>query len=382
LKPWERVLAAFEHRPADKVPIYQAGLSSGVASAVLGREAYVGGGIQQWRESRALWNGPDAHQEFLERSIQDPIDLAEALDLDLVRPVYWRMGEKPAKRIDDFSFLYGDPEGDWRVMRFDPETELYQIAERSSRRERTMADLELEVEDAERALENYRPSADSYVATYGPALEAFKNKRAVPGGGIALNINYLEPAWLEAIALRPDLVARIFDVKAEQAARAAGAQAEVGLRYLMGGGDFSSQRGPFYSPAKFHELTLPRLQKISEAVHRNGQFHMFASDGDLWPVADDLFGAAGVDCFYEIDRKAGMDLRKLRRRFPGLTLLGNISSYVLHCGSRDDVIGETTDCLDAAKEFGSIIVGCSNQVVSQTPMENFWAMMETLHEQR
>ena len=94
MKPWERVLAAFEHRPADKVPIYQAGLSSGVASAVLGREAYVGGGIQQWRESRALWNGPDAHQEFLERSIQDPIDLAEALDLDLVRPVYWRRSRR------------------------------------------------------------------------------------------------------------------------------------------------------------------------------------------------------------------------------------------------------------------------------------------------
>ena len=43
--PKERIAAVFDHQPTDKVPIYQAGFSSRVASAVLGREAYVGGGI-------------------------------------------------------------------------------------------------------------------------------------------------------------------------------------------------------------------------------------------------------------------------------------------------------------------------------------------------
>ena len=33
-------------------------------------------------------------------------------------------------------------------------------------------------------------------------------------------------------------------------------------------------------------------------------------------------------------------------------------------------------------EYGSIIAGPSNQVVPQTPIENFWAMMETLHRYR
>jgi len=35
-----------------------------------------------------------------------------------------------------------------------------------------------------------------------------------------------------------------------------------------------------------------------------------------------------------------------------------------------------------AKERGQIIVGCSNQVVPPTPLENFDAMMETLYENR
>ena len=105
---------------------------------------------------------------------------------------------------------------------------------------------------------------------------------------------------------------------------------------------------------------------------------MFASDGNLWPVADDLFGASGVDAYYEIDVRAGMDLRRLRERFPHLTLLGGLNSYTLHRGTRDDVVRETLAALAIAKEMGSLMVGCSNLVVCQTPLANFWAMMETL----
>ena len=61
---------------------------------------------------------------------------------------------------------------------------------------------------------------------------------------------------------------------------------------------------------------LPRLQKISRCCHDLGVYHLFASDGDLWPVADDLFGRSGIDGYYEIDKLAGMDLRRLREAQP------------------------------------------------------------------
>ncbi len=379
--PKERVMAAFEKRPTDKIPIYQAGFSSKAASYVLGRDAFVGGGRNQWRESTALWEGPEAHAEFLERTMRDAVELCTKLDLDLVRTQYWRMPEKPTKKIDEFTFMYGDPEGAWRIMRHDPESELYQIIDQSPKPELTIDDIERSVESAEAALENYHPTAASY-ADYVKASEAFNHQRAVHGTGVGCNINYKEPVWLEAIALRPDLVARHFMVQAERANRAADAQHEVGIRILFGGGDFCSQQGPFYSPKAFRELTTPALKKISDGCHKNGQFHCFATDGNVWPVADDLFGTAEVDCFYEIDGRAGMDLELLRTRFPHLTCLGNIASYTLHRGTKQDVIDETLDCLDKAKKYGGCVVGCSNQIVSQTPEENFWAMMDTLHKYR
>jgi acetyl-CoA C-acetyltransferase len=51
--------------------------SSRIASAILGREAHVGGGMQQYREAVAVWNGRDAHAEFLGAFQQAVLDRIE-----------------------------------------------------------------------------------------------------------------------------------------------------------------------------------------------------------------------------------------------------------------------------------------------------------------
>jgi hypothetical protein len=373
--PKERVAAAFEHRQSDKVPIYQGGFSSRVASQILGREAFVGGGIQQFREVKALWDGAEAHQEYLQRSQRDAFDLSKALDLDLVRVGYWRQYEEPSARIDEYTFRFGGGER-WRVMRLTPETELWQVIDQAPCPEPTDADLEATVDAMEAGTEAYAPQPEHF-ADMLAAIEEFGDERAVPGGGIGLCIPR-ERAWLEATALRPDLVRRYLDAQAANSARTAECMSRMGLKYLMGGGDFASARGPFYSPRAFHDLMLPGLKVISAACHAVGAYHMFASDGDLWPVSEDLFGHSGVDCFYEIDRRSGMDLRRLRQTFPDLTLLGGIASETLHIGTPEEVREETRTALEVAQELGGIIVGCSNQVVAPTPMSNFEAMMEVL----
>jgi len=380
MTPKERVHAVFEHRPTDQVPLYQAGFSSHVASYVLGRpDAHVGGGIQQWRESKALWEGESAHREFLERCRQDALDLAEKLELDYVRPSYWRMPQKPTVKLDEYTFLYGDPEGAHRIMRVNLETELYQVVEQVPAEEPTLADLERQVEAAEASLADFRPPTD--VSDDVKAAVGRFPDRAVPVGGAGIAISNRSQAWLEAVALRPDLVARHLEVQCRRAEQTCEAMAKLGFPFIQGGGDFASNNGPNYSPAAFHELMAPRLKRITAACNRYGGYHMFASDGNLWPVADDLFDYAGIDAFYEVDGMF-MGLRDLRARYPHLTLLGNICSATLHKGTREEVIAETRACMEAAKELGSIIAGCSNQIVAGTPEENFWAMMETMHEMK
>lgn len=379
--PKDRVQAAFEKRQSDRVPVYQAGFSSYAGSLVLGREAYVGGGIQQYREARALWQGEDAHAEYLQRSREDAFAIAEALDLDLIRPMYWRMAEKPTRRIDDCTFLYGSEEaGNWRVMRFDPSTELYQVAARAPRPEPTLESLERSLGDEPPPPERHQPAAAAWPDLVA-AVERFGGRRAIPGFGSGLCIPR-EPIWLEACVLRPDLLGRYLDRQVARVPANVAAMKELGLPYVCGGGDFAGPQGPLYSPRVFHDLMLPRLQQISEICHAAGCCHGFASDGNLWPVAADLFGASGVDFFYELDRRSGMDLRRMRQTYPQVTLWGGINSETLHLGTVEEVRVQALTALEAAREYSGIVVGCSNQIVIGTPPENLEVMLETLRQQQ
>ena len=121
----ERVAAAFAKRDTDKVPVCHISFSSAVASELLGREAHVGFGIQEWREARARWQGPDAHREFLERSYRDALDINRLAECDIMRFAYGRCWEKPTRLVDEHTFLfeYGD-ESEWRVLRYDPQARL------------------------------------------------------------------------------------------------------------------------------------------------------------------------------------------------------------------------------------------------------------------
>ncbi len=108
MSPKQRVEAIFNGEIPDRVPLHHAAISSAVASALLGREAYVGGGIQEWREARALWQGEEAHREYVERSYQDAIDLSMALECDIIRASYWRSPRKPTRQVDEHTFLFAD----------------------------------------------------------------------------------------------------------------------------------------------------------------------------------------------------------------------------------------------------------------------------------
>lgn len=383
MKPKERVAAAFDHQVPDRVPLHHIGFSSEAASVLLGRDAFVGGGIQQWREACALWNGPDAHAEFVERSFQDAVDVARACGNDIVRPSYWRYNLKPTRRVDDWTFVYEyGPRENWKVLKYDPGSEQAAIEPVIPPRELTFEAMEAQIVASEEGIAGYAPSENAF-AIESRAAHLLGDEFAIRVAGVGVGLPTRDIGlWMEALILRPDLIGRYLDVQVERARQNIPVLARKGFRYLFGGSDFASQEGPMYSPTAFHDLVLPRLQAVSAACHEHGAYHLFASDGNLWPVADDLFGASGIDGYYEIDRRAGMDLAQLRDRFSRLTLIGNISSHTVHLGTRDEVIAEVEAVMAQAHEIRGVIVGISNYIVPGTPAENVLALVETIERLR
>jgi len=371
-----------EGRVPDKVPFHHVSVSSRIASEILGREAHVGGGINQWREAVALWKGPDAHAEFIERTRADAIAIALAMGQDLVRPDYWRDSRKPAARIDDQTFRYEwDGGKQWEVRRLDPATELYNRIEGPPAPGLELENLEAQVEAAEERVRKHVPTESDFPdAAYAMGKLGQTHEIRVSCLGTAIPVD--NPLWMEAVLERPDLVGRMLDVQVEESIKDGRVAAGMGLTMLFGGGDFANDSGPMYSPKIFHEFVLPRLKRISEFCRGVRAHHFFGSDGNVWPVAGDLYGSSGIAGHYEADRRAGMGIGKVHEKYPDITLIGNVTSHTLHTGTPAQVEAETRDCMEEAKRTGKGIVGCSNIIICETPMANVRAMMETMEKYR
>ncbi len=369
---------AYTKQKSDHVPIYCGSVSSKFASDVLGRKAYVGGGSQRYEETFALWQGKGAHDEFLAKSKQDALDWASKLDVDFVRSSYWRYPRKPDQMMDETTFLYKRPDKTHYVMRYYPQYELFSCIEDTLPQMNDPDQLEKTVAYHEKSAENYTPSPESY-KDYLDTMNYYHYEKATYTGGLSLAIPNTEPLWLEATILRPDLVDRYLEAQLTRALKNIPLLAAVGSRFVFGGGDCAGNRGLLYSPDVFKKHVAPRLRKISDTCKQYGIFHSFGSDGYFWDVADSLYIDAGIDAHYEADCKCGMDIRSIKRKYPHITVIGGISSSTLDTGDEKEIRTQVMEAINAAKEYGGAIVGCSNLVTANTPIKNFNLMMELLH---
>jgi hypothetical protein len=119
----ERVLNAFNHKESDFVPVSDQLIVSKVASEILGRYAYTGGGEFSKDTIELLYRG---ERDFLvERYIEDTVEIHEKLGLDFIR-----VGTVPSKnyskddlprKIGENTYLYENRETKNRsIYKFSP----------------------------------------------------------------------------------------------------------------------------------------------------------------------------------------------------------------------------------------------------------------------
>ena len=371
----ELFVAAFEGRATERVPVYEQSFASTVASQILGREAYTGGTVLHWQEAVAALRGEEAYREFLERVKEDLVELHRTLGFGAISKP-WLRG-RPAKQVGEFDFLYGDPEGQWVIYRYDPTAHTYAPVRYSDppkwRGEERIREA---VEGMWRAVERwdeegrerFEGEIREWLRVAGEEFELVWS-----GAGLSVPIN---EEWLTACAIVPDLVGEYLKAQAELGCRAMESMARLGIRIVWGGGDLADNRGPVYGPSFFRRYVLPAYKRLSETAHRLGLKYLFRSDGNLWSIAEDLFEEAGLDGYGEIDYDAGMRIPELQERFPKLTCWGNVSCHLLREGTPEQVREAAEEIVSKCKGRGRLILGSSNTVLPGTPPENYFALLE------
>ncbi|MCC7491266.1 MAG: hypothetical protein IT204_02915 [Fimbriimonadaceae bacterium] len=373
----QRVLAAFDHVEPDRVPFFEQAFASDVASALLGRPAATGTTLLHYEEAAAWMRGEAAHAQWVEQCYDDVIAIARHTQQDMICPP-WRRPQRPTRQTDTYDFLYGDPAGLWDLWRYNPDSKTFYLVQTNRRSSAEPDDLAAHVAQVEQA------AASASVPALDPQDWHLRLQRdcpdlLVPAPG-ALVIP-LQPVWLMACRLRPDLVARWLDAMCDLAIRSATAWAAAGFTIVWGGGDFADNHGPTYGPQVFRELVLPRVQRYVAALHRLGMRYVYRTDGNLECIADEFFRQSGIDGYGEIDYDAGMRIPDLQPRYGDtVTFWGDVPcGSLLHRGSAAEVADFVGRRLQQCRGRGGWILGSSNSIVPGTPPANVMAMVAALH---
>jgi hypothetical protein len=129
-----------------------------------------------------------------------------------------------------------------------------------------------------------------------------------------------------------------------------------------------------FSPAMMREMGFfDDVAGICNLCHRKGLKVIFHSDGYIMEILDDLV-AAGIDGLNPLEKAAGMDVYDLRRRHPGLILVGGVDvSRLMPFGTPREVRAETRRIIRETGSEGLLLIGSSTEIGNDITLANYLA---------
>jgi uroporphyrinogen decarboxylase len=131
------------------------------------------------------------------------------------------------------------------------------------------------------------------------------------------------------------------------------------------------------SPATLRQYLFPWMKKMGDLCRANDMPFIYHSDGDLFPVFDDIIDC-GVNAVQPIEPKA-MDIVEVKKKVGGkLCVIGNIDLiYTLTRGSVEEVEAEVKERIRTIAPGGGYALGTANTVPDYVIPENYRAMVES-----
>jgi uroporphyrinogen decarboxylase len=238
------------------------------------------------------------------------------------------------------------------------------------------------------AIDTYQPPDPNRPELYHEAewvLRTFKDEYWIVGVTVT---TIFECAWalrgyeqmLTDFAQNPEIAERILEIPYQYHLTAAKRLAQMGVDMIWTGDDVGAQNTMLISPKMWRKFLKPRMANfIAELKAINPQLKIaYHSDGNIYPIIHDLI-EIGLDVLNPI-QPASMDPAQLKRDFGDhLCFWGSIDEqHTLPFGSAADVAAEVRRRLETIGKNGGLILGPTHHVQLDTPMENFWAMIDTI----
>ena len=178
----------------------------------------------------------------------------------------------------------------------------------------------------------------------------------------------------------PDLADQILDIPYRYHLTAAETLVRAGADMIWLGDDVGHQQGMLMSPRHWRRFLKPRMAHIVErakAINPDVKV-AYHTDGCVYTIIPELI-EIGIDVLNPI-QPAAMDPARLKRAYGSdLCFWGSMDEqYTLPFGSPGEVREETLDRIATLGVGGGLILAPTHHIQLDTPLENFWAMAETV----
>jgi len=144
----------------------------------------------------------------------------------------------------------------------------------------------------------------------------------------------------------------------------------MGFDVFVSTDDMAFNTDPFFSPAVFRDLVLPRYRRVAEKITIPWFIH---SDGNILPFVDDLL-STGVIGLHP-NEKGAVDIRQVKRTYGDRAcVLGNVDLNLLGMGSPEAVDQEVRELIRDVGPGGGYIVTSGNSLAGYLIPENVLAL--------
>lgn len=240
----------------------------------------------------------------------------------------------------------------------------------------------------ESALDSYQPPDPNRPELYKNLerlVREYKDEHYIIG---RLHTTIFETAWalrgfqtmLMELLLDPELTDRILEIPYQYHLVVAKKMGEKGADMIWLGDDMGGQDNMLMSPDTWRKFFKERMANIiAEVKGINPEIKVaYHSDGNIYPIIPDLI-EIGLDVLNPIQAES-MDPAQLKEDFGDkLSFFGAIDvQNTLPFGTPADVEAEIIERLKTIGKGGGWLCAPTHHVQLDTPMENFWAMVNTV----
>ena len=374
----ERVLTAFEHKEADRVPMGEMHIMPHASSEILGRDAITGEGSMYMKAARLVEQG--RRDEFVERFAQDTVDVVRKIGHDLFTTELDPPVEEVMKitEISENGWTEVDQAtGHWRKFTYEQDKQIVMEID-SFEKEGGDKAIEEHIAALEESAEKIHESCfDSTRLARSKGKDLFhmaKIPNHIPSG----RSWYTE--FMTLALTEPELNKRLIDAYTAYGLAAAKGYVECGVDGVLVAVDWAMNSGPIMPPYYIEEFMVPQVNAIADYCHEHGVKVMKHSDGNIMPIAD-MFFDMHIDAFQSCEPYADMKLSEIKKLYGDkVTIMGNVDcGRTLPFGTEKEIVEETKQCLRDGAPGGGYILSSSNTIMYPIPTSALMTMVDTVN---